>query len=144
MPQLRRYLTHGGPHQPVNEISEGYQSQYDYSSQGRMILEEVLGVSHDLGAKNNNQDRQNAEANQTSNNDGQQEEGQAHLKDASGEDKELERCGWRQGGGKHQGQELLPFESVPDALELGLVDAFEQEELTAGSSQVIRQEAAQG
>src|SRR5260370_33642337 len=106
-----------------------------------MVFEQVLSLGDDLGAKGNGQNGKYAEANQTSNNDGQQEVRQAHLKDACGEDKQLERRWRRQSGGKHQCQELLAFEAVADALELGFVNAFEQEQLTAGAAQIVRQQA---
>src|SRR5262249_36745115 len=73
----------------------------------------------------------------------QHETRQSHLKNARGKNKQFERCRWGQRGGKHQGQELLALKAVADALQLGFINTFEQEQLTSGPAQVVGQQAAQ-
>src|SRR6266849_6965403 len=98
-----------------------------------MTLKEFLCLGHDLGTKKNGQDRQDAKSNQSSADNGGEEVKNLHLKYAGGEDKQLERRWWRQHGRNHQGQELLPFKAVANALQSCLADSFQHKQLAAGA-----------
>src|SRR6266700_2390570 len=107
-----------------------------------MGLKEIFGFGHDLGAKKNSQDRQNAKADEASTDDGGQEVGHLHLEHAGGEDEQLEWRRRRQHGGDHQGQELLPFKAVADALQSCLADSFQQKQLASRASKKERDQAS--
>lgn len=76
--------------------------------------------------------------------DGEQEGDNAHFKDAGGKDEHLPGGRGRQHGGNHDGEEFLTLEAEADAVEARTVNAFEEEELSAGAPESIGQESADG
>ncbi len=90
------------------------------------------------------EDRLDEEAHELARGDGEKVGDDAHLEDAGAELEELDRHGRRAHGGQHDGEELLLFKAVPQALVALAVDALEQKELAAGAAEVVRQQAARG
>src|ERR1700733_1383569 len=108
-----------------------------------MRFNQCLGFSYNLWAKDHGKNGQRAEAHQASAEDSQQKRDWLHLKYSGGEDKQLERRRRREHGRHHQGKKFLLFKTVTDALELGFVEALEQEQFAAGAAQAVRNQAAQ-
>jgi len=83
-------------------------------------------------------------ANHPTDKNGKEEGRNLHLKDSGGKDECLPGSGRGQHGGDQHGQKLLAAESVAQLFKALAIDAIEQKELSAGTAQCIRQQAAHG
>src|SRR5215471_19840455 len=109
-----------------------------------MLFYQVLRMFDDLLAKDYRQYRENAEPQQTSADDGQNKLPHFHLERSSRKDQQLERRGRWKHSRNHDGQELPFLEAVANALQPGLIDAFEQKQFASCATQPIRDQAACG
>ena len=96
------------------------------------------------GAVEDGDDGPEEEADEFSGGDGEEEGDGLHFKDAGGELEELDGHGRGHHGGDHDGEELLFFEAVAEFFVALAVDAFEQEELSAGAADVVGEQRADG